>query len=155
MGCVEAEIAFAAQVSQRPLDPSMGAPMNEVVPAILKIYPIFAVEDLAAAIAFYRDKLDFVVVWQWGDPPTRAGVARDHIELQLLSDPRLRPSAPGQVYCQMVGVDSYFRQCVDRQTQIAVELADRPWGMKDFRVLDPSGNMLGFGEVQPKTAALG
>jgi hypothetical protein len=75
------------------------------------------------------------------------GVAHSAVELQLLSDPRLRPAAPSQVYIHMAGIEAYYRGVCDRGGNIIGPLVDREWGMKDFRVLDPSGNQLGFAEV--------
>jgi hypothetical protein len=31
-----------------------------------------------------------------------------------------------------------------------MEIGDRPWGMRDFRVIDPSGNRIGFGATPQK-----
>ena len=122
-------------------------PTSDAASALISVHPILAVDDLAAALAYYEEKLGFRASWQWGDPPSRAGVARDGIELQLLSDPQLLPRGPGQVYFHMTGVEAYYRRCVERGATIAMELDDRPWGMKDFRVVDPGGNRLGFGEA--------
>jgi len=33
------------------------------------------------------------------------------------------------------------------RAEIVSELADRPFGMRDFRVMDPSGNRIAFGEA--------
>ncbi|MFN0067423.1 MAG: VOC family protein, partial [Limisphaerales bacterium] len=61
--------------------------------------------------------------------------------------PQLRPPAPGQVYIHMRKIEVYYRQLLDRGARITLPLALRPWGMKDFRVVDPDGNQLGFAEV--------
>jgi hypothetical protein len=47
----------------------------------------------------------------------------------------------------MTGVEEYYRACIERGALIQYGLVERPWGMRDFRVLDPSGNRLGFGEL--------
>lgn len=112
-----------------------------------KLYPVFAVRDLREAIAYYRDKLQFSVTWTWGDPPTRAGLALDEVEIQLDAAGMGAPPGPSVVYCHMTGVEEYYNACRERGASIALELGDRPWGMKDFRTIDPSGNRLGFAEV--------
>lgn len=53
------------------------------------------------------------------------------------------------VYCQMRGIDAYYADCVQRGALLVSEIADRPFGVRDFRVSDPSGNHIGFGEPLP------
>jgi uncharacterized glyoxalase superfamily protein PhnB len=59
----------------------------------------------------------------------------------------LNPSTAGSgdAYIGLRGVDAYFAELQDRNVTIG-ELADRPYGMRDFAVTDPSGNHLVFGE---------
>ena len=115
-------------------------------PVIHDVRPVFSVRDLAEALAYYRDALGFRVAWTWGDPPSRAGVARDGVEIQLVADGVFGPPGASYVYCHMAGVDGYHRECRERGAEICEGLGDRPFGMRDFRVVDPSGNRLGFGE---------
>ena len=120
---------------------------------LLRVFPILGVGDLPASLTFYQDILGFSVAWQWGTPPSRAGVASGAVELQLLSDPRLRPAAPGRIYVHMTGIEAFYREVCARGGKIQEPLADRDWGMRDFRILDPSGNQLGFAEPIPRPAA--
>jgi catechol 2,3-dioxygenase-like lactoylglutathione lyase family enzyme len=113
---------------------------------VTKLFPVFAVSDLAAAIEFYQSKLGFSVAWTWGAPATRAGVTLDDIEIQLdCAGGGARPG-PSVVYCHMTGVKSYYAVCIARGASFVLELGERPWGMLDFRVKDPDGNQVGFGE---------
>lgn len=50
------------------------------------------------------------------------------------------------VYFQTTGVDAYYQRVFDAGAHIAIPIADRHYGMRDFRLLDPSGNELSFGE---------
>lgn len=83
---------------------------------------------LEEAVAYYKDKLGSVVSWTWGEPVSRAGVALDDVEIQM----------------EGAGLGR------SRGATIAMEIGDRPWGMRDFRVIDPSGNRIGFGATQQK-----
>jgi uncharacterized glyoxalase superfamily protein PhnB len=47
----------------------------------------------------------------------------------------------------MAGVDTYYERITVAGAKVAVPLADRPYGMRDFRIVDPSGNELSFGEA--------
>jgi catechol 2,3-dioxygenase-like lactoylglutathione lyase family enzyme len=115
------------------------------MPEVTRLFPVFAVSDLVAAIDFYRDKLGFALAWTWGTPATRAGVRLDRIEIQLDCAGGGAPPGPSVVYCHMVGVASYYAACKARGVPFALELGERPWGMVDFRVVDPDGNRIGFG----------
>ena len=111
---------------------------------VTRVYPVFMVRNLDEALAYYRDKLGFSISWQWGDPVSRAGVSLDDVEIQLEGAGLGAPAGPSVIYCHMTGVDAYHEACRSRGAIIAMDLADRPWGMRDFRVVDPSGNRIGF-----------
>jgi uncharacterized glyoxalase superfamily protein PhnB len=111
---------------------------------VLKVFPVFAVRDLTEALEYYTDCLGFTISWTWGEPVSRAGVALDDVEIQLEGAGLGMPPGPSIVYCHMTGVDAYYEVCRARGASIAMDLGDRPWGMRDFRVVDPSGNHIGF-----------
>jgi predicted enzyme related to lactoylglutathione lyase len=109
--------------------------------------PVLAVGVLSENLSYYREQLGFTVSWQWGEPAVRAGVARDGLELQLVSDGRFSPECPSRIYFLVADVDAYHAECEARGAEIQMALADRPsFGMRDFRVVDRSGNVLAFGE---------
>lgn len=54
---------------------------------------------------------------------------------------------PSVACCIMTGVDAYYEACRARGATIAMDLADRAFGVRDVRVVDPSGNRIGFGEA--------
>jgi catechol 2,3-dioxygenase-like lactoylglutathione lyase family enzyme len=116
-------------------------------PDLHRAIPVFPAADLGRAVAYYRDVLGFTVAWQWGDPPERAGVVRDGVEIQLFADPGMRPAGPGRVYVHMAGVEAFFCATRERGAVFMRELGERPWGVRDFQVVDPDGNQLGFAEV--------
>ncbi len=75
------------------------------------------------------------------------GVARDAVELQLVrSGTPGAPPGPAVVYCQVRGVAAYHEACAARGATISGALTSHAFGMRDFRVRDPDGNVLGFGE---------
>jgi uncharacterized glyoxalase superfamily protein PhnB len=115
-------------------------------PTLEAAVPILSVSDLGKALDYYEGMLKFTVDWLWGDPAHLAGVSRDRVELNLSlsSDPNRGIS---RVYFQMDGVDAYYLDLTRAGVEVAVPLADRPYGMRDFRIVDPSGNELSFGEA--------
>jgi uncharacterized glyoxalase superfamily protein PhnB len=66
--------------------------------------------------------------------------------VNLSQSPEAEPTA-SRVYFQMAGVDAYYNQLTVAGASVAVALAERPYGMRDFTIVDPSGNELSFGEA--------
>jgi uncharacterized glyoxalase superfamily protein PhnB len=108
--------------------------------------PILSVTDLSEALDYYQNVLAFQIGWSWGEPPRLASVCRDRVEVNLSQSPNTHTTA-SKVYFQMAGVDAYYNQVTTAGAKIAAALADRPYGMRDFRIVDPSGNELSFGEA--------
>jgi predicted enzyme related to lactoylglutathione lyase len=109
------------------------------------VSPIFHVADLAQALDYYQKVLGFRIAWTWGDPPDRASVCRDRVEVTLAVPVEGSPRASA-VYFGTTGVDDYYNQVSSAGGKITVPIADRPYGMRDFTLVDPTGNHLSFGE---------
>jgi uncharacterized glyoxalase superfamily protein PhnB len=119
--------------------------MSEEKPAVLEAaVPILSVTDLSEALDYYEWVLGFQIGWKWGEPARLASVCRDRVEVNLSSD---ATAGVSKVYFQMAGVDAYYNHITTAGAKVAVPLADRPYGMRDFRIIDPSGNELSFGEA--------
>jgi uncharacterized glyoxalase superfamily protein PhnB len=116
--------------------------MNSV-PELKSIAPIFQVANLHRAIDFYTHVLGFELGWTAGDPPDRASFCRDAVEITVEVEPV--PSR-GQAYLQVNGVDEYFSRITAAGARVKVPLADRFYGMRDCRVIDPDGNEINIGE---------
>ena len=111
-----------------------------------KACPILAARDIGAALAWYRDRLGFTIEGDWGD----YGIAsRDMIELHFWKcDDRhiaentsayIRVSNAQDAYETMKGAGQGGGRIVAPQR--------RAWGMVEFYVWDPDGNLLRFGEI--------
>ena len=110
----------------------------------MQVFPVFAVANLEKALVFYCEKLGFEKVWSFGEPAHRAGVVKDCIEIHLDAQDAGAPPGPSVVYCHMDDAAAYYRDLQSRGLTFALDLEDRPWGMRDFRIEDPFGNRLGF-----------
>jgi catechol 2,3-dioxygenase-like lactoylglutathione lyase family enzyme len=115
-------------------------------PKLTAVTPIFQVENLQRAIRFYTGVLGFELAWTWGDPPDRASLCRDAVEVTveekaLGESPRL-----SHVYLQVDTVDAYVEAISAAGARIKVPLADRVYGMRDCRILDADGNELSIGQ---------
>lgn len=113
--------------------------------------PIVRVLDLAAALEWYRTVLGFQIAWTWGDPADHASVCRDAAEIMLVVEPE-GDLTISRVYFETEGVDAYYESVSRAGGKIAIPLEVRPYGMRDFRVVDPAGNELSFGEPTNGTA---
>ena len=120
----------------------MSDPVN-AEPKFEGLSPVFPVSDIPSALIFYCKALGFELGWTWGDPPTHASVGRGQIDIMLTLNPS--KAGRGDVYVGLKEVDSYFAELQARHVQLG-ELADRPYGMRDFSVRDSDGNRLVFGE---------
>ncbi|PHR63199.1 MAG: hypothetical protein COA47_00870 [Robiginitomaculum sp.] len=115
--------------------------------------PLFVVSDLTIATTFYCGVLGFEKKWSWGDPVVRVGIGPKDMavgnpfEIHLIDDPTIGPSGTSFVFFHVVGVEALYRRCQTHGADIYLELGDRPWGLKDFRIADPFGNRMGFGET--------
>jgi len=107
------------------------------------IAPIFQVADLKRSIDFYTRVLGFELGWTAGDPPDRASLCRDAVEITIESDPS---PVRGQAYVYVDGVDAFYAAAAAAGANISVPVADRFYGMRDGRILDPDGNELHVGQ---------
>lgn len=114
---------------------------------IESVSPILSVNDLEKSIDFYRHALGFDLAWSWGEPPDIAAVCRDGVEITLTQRAGAKPAGAAHVYLGVSGIDGYYESLVDAGVTIVVPLGDRPYGMRDFRMEDPSGNELSIGQA--------
>jgi len=108
------------------------------------IMPEMPVSDVAAAVAFYCNTLDFQQ--QFFHPPAYAIVQRDHVQIALLGTWSGATPGTGRCYAFVQNIDSYYADIESAQVNIVEPLAAREYGMKDFAITDPDGNRLAFGE---------
>jgi catechol 2,3-dioxygenase-like lactoylglutathione lyase family enzyme len=105
---------------------------------------VLHVKDMPAALAYYRDKLGFTVTFTWDDPPRyiclRLGEAAIHLNAYV------PPAGWSHIAIFCRGVDALYSQLIGRGVSIEEPIADHPYGMRDFAVIDPDGHRLVFGQ---------
>ena len=110
--------------------------------------PIFAVHDIAKSMAFYVEHLGFEVDFVYGDPEFYAGLIKDDVELHLIAEtsPNAKQSA-GNGYLSILTdeVDELCRKLIAANIEIVVPPGDRDYGLRDFNIQDPDGNVLILG----------
>jgi len=110
-----------------------------------QIQPCLAVSDILVAVEFYVKKLGFEQAFIWGDPPTFAGVSLGEARM-FLGKGRPTPSSETSAVCFLVGdADELYEFHRANGAEIAQEIDDRPYGIRDYAVRDLYGYQLVFG----------
>jgi catechol 2,3-dioxygenase-like lactoylglutathione lyase family enzyme len=104
-----------------------------------------AVSDLAAALEFYTRKLGFQQAFTWGDPPTFAGVNLGKVQMFLAAGTPTPSPDTGAVYFLVGDADALYEFHRRNGVEIAQEIGDRPYGIRDYTVRDLNGYYLEFG----------
>jgi len=71
---------------------------------------------------------------------------RDAVGLALVQSATPGVNATTAAYIGVTGVDELHDQCAARGARIVTNLADHPWGLRDFVVEMPGGHRLALGE---------
>ena len=114
------------------------------MPILRSIAPEFPVSDLPKSLAYYVQKLGFrlVVTMPQGD---YAIVERDEVAIHLFSAEQ--SSAPASIHVFTEGLDELHREFKISGARIKQDIVRKPWGKRDFRVLDDFGNEIKFTEI--------
>jgi uncharacterized glyoxalase superfamily protein PhnB len=111
-------------------------------PMMRKALPELPFNDVGAAVTYYRDVLGFRINYQQHD----LGVMdRDEITVLLIArDERHRGIGSFEVYVE--NADALYAELCAKGANVQGEPVSRPWGLRDFRVLDPEGNRITFAQ---------
>ena len=110
------------------------------------IIPKLPMRDKNVTRAFYIDKLGFEEI---GDYEAYLMVRKDKIEIHFFEFKELNPKENyGQVYIRTNGIDDFYQTLLDDKIKIHPngKLESKPWGQKEFSLLDPDTNLLTFGQ---------
>lgn len=112
------------------------------------IHPKLPMRNKAITKAYYIDKLGFSNLGNV-DYEEYLMVRKDNIEIHFFLFKELNPLENyGQVYIRTDDVDAWYKNMLDNQVAIHPNdnLQVRPWGQKEFSLLDPDHNLLTFGQ---------
>jgi uncharacterized glyoxalase superfamily protein PhnB len=107
--------------------------------------PLFPAVDVSKAAAWYRDRLGFAIGNVYPDHGY-AIVQCDDIEIHFwkCDDPKIAENT--SAYFRVDDIDAIHRQMQRASDGGRLSpIADRDWGMREFYVWDPNGNLLKFG----------
>ncbi len=97
---------------------------------------------------FYINQLGFRVFGN-ADHDGYLMVEKDKIQIHFFEFKGLKPKENyGQVYIRTDNIGEFYKSLLDKQTSIHPngKLETKPWGQKEFSVLDPDNNLLTFGQ---------
>ena len=97
---------------------------------------------------FYINKLGFKVYGS-ADFDGYLMMEKDQIQIHFFEFKELDPKENyGQVYIRTNNIDDLYQSLLDINTTIHPNgpLETKPWGQKEFSVLDPDNNLLTFGQ---------
>lgn len=123
----------------------------EAAPTLTSLSPQFLVDDLSAAIAYYRDRLGFETDFVYES--FYASVSRDGFSIHLKCAPKTitdrghrKQNEHLDASVGVRGIEALFNELKTKGAHIIRSLEERPWGCKDFYVEDPDGYILCFSE---------
>ena len=114
--------------------------------------PQFLVDDLAVAIAYYKDNLGFEL--DFAHESFYASVGRNGFSIHLKCAPQTvrdrvhrRQHEHLDAHLDVQGIESLFEELESSGAKIIRRLEERPWNCRDFYVEDPDGYILCFSEA--------
>jgi catechol 2,3-dioxygenase-like lactoylglutathione lyase family enzyme len=112
------------------------------------ICPKLPMRNKADTKHYYIDTLGFKVVGT-DDFDFYLMVKRENIEIHFFEFKELVPSENyGQVYIRTNDIDTLYKWMLDNHVTIHPngKLQNKPWGQREFALLDPDNNLLTFGQ---------
>lgn len=118
----------------------------------LTAIPILPCRDLDETLSFYVS-LGFVLEFEQIEPDVYAILRLEDAEIHFFGHPALDPAASiAGCYLRVSDADGVYgwwsplglpSQGIPRLDPIA----DRPWGMREFALIDPNGNLVRVGHI--------
>lgn len=115
---------------------------------LTNIHPKLPMRNKAVTRDFYVNRLGFQ---ETGSPGYDAYlmVIKDQIEIHFFEFKELDPKENyGQVYIRTNDIQALYQSLIDSKVNIHPNgpLETKPWGQREFSLLDPDSNLLTFGQ---------
>lgn len=112
------------------------------------INPKLPMRDKAITMDYYIDKLGFHAYGS-ADYDGYLMVQKDDIQIHFFEFKALNPNENyGQVYIRTTEIETLYQWLLDNKIAIHPNglLQLKPWGQREFSLLDPDNNLLTFGQ---------
>lgn len=115
---------------------------------LTEINPKLPMRNKTATKDYYLNQLGFQL---FGDHDFDGYlmVKKDNIQIHFFEFKNLNPlENDGQVYIRTTHIDQLYQSLLDSKVHIHPDghLETKPWGQREFSLLDPDHNLLTFGE---------
>ena len=110
------------------------------------IHPKLPMRDNTATKNYYINQLGFELQGEYDD---YLMVKKDKVEIHFFKFKDLDTKENyGQVYIRVSDIDTLYQSLLDNKVLIHPngQLGTRPWGQREFSLLDPDNNLLTFGQ---------
>ena len=111
------------------------------------IIPKLPMRNKSLTKEFYLNQLSFELMADYGDYIL---LKKDDIEIHFFEFKSLDPLENyGQVYIRVLDIEGLYTDLNDNKVSIHPNgnMEIKPWGQKEFSLLDPDNNLLTFGEA--------
>ncbi len=115
---------------------------------LVNIHPKLPMRSKEITRDYYINKLGFVEVGEQ-DYHGYLIVKKDHVEIHFFEFKDLDPLENyGQVYIRTENIEPVYNSMIAQNVEIHPNgpLSSKPWGHREFALLDPDSNLLTFGE---------
>jgi hypothetical protein len=116
---------------------------------LTEIHPKLPMRNKAITREYYVQQLGFKDIGR-EDYEEYLILEKDQIQLHFFLFKNLDPNENyGQVYIRTNAIDQWYASLIDQEVAIHPNgrLQTKPWGQKEFSLLDPDNNLLTFGET--------
>jgi hypothetical protein len=113
---------------------------------LTNINPKLPMRNKSVTRNFYINQLGFKEI---GDYEGYLMIQKDNIEIHFFEFKQLNPKENyGQIYIRTNDINNLYLSLIDNKIEIHPngKLQAKPWGQKEFALLDPDSNLLTFGE---------
>ena len=115
---------------------------------LIDINPKLPMRNKKITKEFYLNKLGFKEFGS-ADFDGYLMIEKDNIQIHFFEFNELDPKENyGQVYVRTDDIDGLYKSMLENKTAIHPngKLESKPWGQKEFSILDPDNNLLTFGQ---------
>lgn len=115
---------------------------------LTNVHPKLPMRNKAITKKYYIEQLGFSELNDYGDYLL---LNKDNIEIHFFEFKELDPKKNyGQVYIRTNDIENFYQNLLDCKVNIHpnAPLQLKPWGQKEFAILDPDNNLLTFGQME-------
>jgi uncharacterized glyoxalase superfamily protein PhnB len=113
----------------------------------LSVSPLIPARDVEAAIAFYAQALGFELRYRDAEPAQFAVIGCDGAQLNLFASQDQHLADWTSLRIVVDGIDALYARCEEAGcVHPNGLLGSRPWGTREFSIVDPSGVCVAFVE---------